>query len=593
VKTHSRSIIIMAPLLLLLVLLACLASAVALLAPGAETVPSSISADTIARVSWFRSCHAQVAPRPRADAETDAAVAHGLLLDRDALRAHGYWVYAQTAHVRRGVKPADLGFFTGPWLENVWIDSFTGPNRSAATATKTAAPTGGAGAGAGDRLHPTTARARAILDVCRLRDAAHRLAADPAADHQGKYRGQWTRRPRTGRGSNSTAASAEALAAALSADPEAEARRVAACALAEKCVAPDLSADDEAACADGGMRGGGGQDEEGPSSPSPVVPPYDADLFHPFVPLFLNWEDLGMHFSGLGLAVGAAWEAGSPLLRLLRDDVLYVTVTQRHTAPIASEFEPFAPLFKNILVLAAGGHAPVPLPLLAREQPLLFPPDDVDDEKAGEAASRRWREAKWALSFVGSMREGVREQIGKTISASPRWKGSFLQAKFAANNTDGWVDVMASSRFQLTPRGVNPTSFRLYEVLQMGLVPIYVCDGAPYLPYHPYFTHPLGRNYASPPMNGTTANSTGAAASAPTSPFLWDEIGFVVHARDFPRWLEEDFPLIHADEALHVRMRRRIRGVRGSLFTYAGVMERIRELFADPFTALLQCAPRT
>jgi hypothetical protein len=41
---------------------------------------------------------------------------------------------------------------------------------------------------------------------------------------------------------------------------------------------------------------------------------------------------------------------------------------------------------------------------------------------------------------------------------------------------------MADSVFALCPRGYGPTSFRLYEAMQMGCVPVYITDQA-WLPF--------------------------------------------------------------------------------------------------------------
>ncbi len=43
--------------------------------------------------------------------------------------------------------------------------------------------------------------------------------------------------------------------------------------------------------------------------------------------------------------------------------------------------------------------------------------------------------------------------------------------------------LIAQSRFTLCQRGFGPTSFRLYETLALGSIPIYIWDDFPWLPY--------------------------------------------------------------------------------------------------------------
>ena len=45
-----------------------------------------------------------------------------------------------------------------------------------------------------------------------------------------------------------------------------------------------------------------------------------------------------------------------------------------------------------------------------------------------------------------------------------------------------YLNVMSKSRFTLAPRGYGKTSFRLYEALRLGSIPIYIYDEL-WLPY--------------------------------------------------------------------------------------------------------------
>jgi hypothetical protein len=63
---------------------------------------------------------------------------------------------------------------------------------------------------------------------------------------------------------------------------------------------------------------------------------------------------------------------------------------------------------------------------------------------------------------------------------APIWgerSGPSLAAKTAE-----FVEIMCRSVFALCPRGYGRTSFRLYEAMQLGCVPVYIYD-EPWLPY--------------------------------------------------------------------------------------------------------------
>jgi hypothetical protein len=47
-----------------------------------------------------------------------------------------------------------------------------------------------------------------------------------------------------------------------------------------------------------------------------------------------------------------------------------------------------------------------------------------------------------------------------------------------------WSQVYLLSKFVLTPRGYGRNSYRLGEVLQMGMLPVYVYDDFVWLPYY-------------------------------------------------------------------------------------------------------------
>jgi hypothetical protein len=87
-------------------------------------------------------------------------------------------------------------------------------------------------------------------------------------------------------------------------------------------------------------------------------------------------------------------------------------------------------------------------------------------------------------SFVGAYTHPIRRSV----------VAEFLQYSDVVCSIDNWtnqiaddkqqlfLDVTSKSKFTLAPRGFGKTSFRLYEALKLGSIPVYIYD-EPWLPY--------------------------------------------------------------------------------------------------------------
>jgi hypothetical protein len=120
---------------------------------------------------------------------------------------------------------------------------------------------------------------------------------------------------------------------------------------------------------------------------------------------------------------------------------------------------------------SAGGRSGlgVPIPLVASSEPPV--PQDVE------------RDILWC--FVGSDTHPIRRELfdacealsGPSVCAVKPWSSripTFRVEQFGA--------ALARSTYTLAPRGYGPTSYRLYEALRAGSVPVYVSD-VHWLPY--------------------------------------------------------------------------------------------------------------
>ena len=176
------------------------------------------------------------------------------------------------------------------------------------------------------------------------------------------------------------------------------------------------------------------------------------------------------------------------LLRDLPPNKTYFTVVQHDDGIV------FSSKSTNLITFGMGGIGNIPIPLTYDEN-LSF-----DTYKNSEKTV--------FCSFVGSLTHPCRKQMVEAFSSRAEvadrisWSN---RAEVADRSTmtnkpdifivvDDWTNqiqeekqtlylqVMGKSRFTLAPRGYGKTSFRLYEALRMGSIPVYIYDD-PWLPY--------------------------------------------------------------------------------------------------------------
>lgn len=243
--------------------------------------------------------------------------------------------------------------------------------------------------------------------------------------------------------------------------------------------------------------------------------------FGPYIPIFIQWTDIVL------LGEPTYKQIEDTLLKVLRPDVMYVTVVQG-----AEGLKSVGELFPNILVLSSGGMGHVPIPLLKAEQPRTDAP----------------RKRSSVVTFVGKMlanRRSIVNDLRSTMAKEFEW--------YRGNE---WTQALLNAHFALTPRGFGRTSFNVYEALQLGVVPIYVWDDVEWLPYR-------GSKNAD-----------------------WDSFALSVNVknvRELPQTLTTQRASIE-------RKRAKVRELRESHFTYDGVLNQI-ELFMRGGEALsdLRC----
>jgi len=324
--------------------------------------------------------------------------------------------------------------------------------------------------------------------------------------------------------------------------------------------------------------------------------------FRGLFPLFVQFVDIHADgFMGRGIDHGKYRrmheQLAEELAPMLRDDVMYVLVSQDDEGVSHKERAGLLQLKPNILVLSAGGHGHVPIPLIKGIHAYVEPPSASVTIGGNRTLVSSY---KWRAGFYGSpgtnsslprralLDEFARllkdkQQLATTTKSNEVDKGikSFtfnIEALDAAafqqqhhhqqqqkggagggGGGGGWKSKMLDTLFNLAPRGFGRTSYRLAEVIQMGKLPVYLYSDVPWLPYQ------------------------GSNASV-------YELGFVGKAGHLDELLQE-LVAASTNEALLREKLEKVRRAR-THYTMEGVLSQIHLFFSQPASgakSLLSC----
>lgn len=116
---------------------------------------------------------------------------------------------------------------------------------------------------------------------------------------------------------------------------------------------------------------------------------------------------------------------------------------------------------RNVVVFSANGGGDLPIPLL---------PGSISIPTTGE-------HREIAVSFFGSL-----EGPSDFNNVRSRMHAALKDLAFFGRGPH-WRDGMTRSTFSLCPRGLGRASFRLYEAMALGSIPIYIWDDREWLPF--------------------------------------------------------------------------------------------------------------
>jgi len=135
----------------------------------------------------------------------------------------------------------------------------------------------------------------------------------------------------------------------------------------------------------------------------------------------------------------------------------YFTVSQHDDA--IKEYLP-----KDTIKFCAGGNAGgIPIPLVC--SPI---PDNLKVEAKRDIF----------CSFVGSITHQIRQSMVSVLNNNPKYVLQYKgwSDKVSNNDLNNFINITSRSIFTLCPRGYGKNSFRMYEAMQLGSIPVYIYD---------------------------------------------------------------------------------------------------------------------
>ena len=99
-------------------------------------------------------------------------------------------------------------------------------------------------------------------------------------------------------------------------------------------------------------------------------------------------------------------------------------------------------------------------------------------------------EKEYLASYIGRNTHPIRVDLDKKFRRDNKFfikNLDSMDSHFDLINQQSYIEVISKSYFSLCPRGFGPTSFRLYESIELGSVPVYISDDF-LLPFSNFFT---------------------------------------------------------------------------------------------------------
>ena len=154
----------------------------------------------------------------------------------------------------------------------------------------------------------------------------------------------------------------------------------------------------------------------------------------------------------------------------LKSNKKYFTIVQYAGGPLVQ--------LENTLIFSMGGTFNTKIPKSSKIIPL---PLIYDLEEAPNEATNK----NYLASYMGRPTHKLRIKLEEKLKSESSFyikNLNSMKSEISLKNKLKFQQIMSESYFSLCPRGYGPTSFRLYESIAAGVVPVYISDSH-FLPY--------------------------------------------------------------------------------------------------------------
>lgn len=93
---------------------------------------------------------------------------------------------------------------------------------------------------------------------------------------------------------------------------------------------------------------------------------------------------------------------------------------------------------------------------------------------------KTWDDKKFFCSFLGKKTHNLRTQVYEYVKQFPDY---FYYQVVGQYDQNSYVEKCIDSKFCLAPRGFGRSSFRFFEILKFGSIPVYIWDDKDWLPF--------------------------------------------------------------------------------------------------------------
>jgi len=172
---------------------------------------------------------------------------------------------------------------------------------------------------------------------------------------------------------------------------------------------------------------------------------------------------------------------GTHLLHDLQQDLNSLDKSKKYFTVSQHDDGPYQEFPLNTIHFSAGGNVPntIPIPLICSSiQDIKDLPKDIFCSFVGSVTQNIPN--TWA-----SVSHNIRMKMLEVLINKEEYvlKPKHWSPDVKTERQNLFIETTSRSKFTLCPRGYGATSFRLYEAMQLGSIPVYIYYNKPFIPF--------------------------------------------------------------------------------------------------------------